>query len=148
MQHMRRLVDDSLGAALIRDELQRILAGDTPRDDLAHARSIRRYLQEHVWFLSDPRGAELLHEPEFLVAEIRKRGRIGVDCDDAAILGASLGKNIGLRAYFQVVGFLDPKTGPYQHIYTLLDTGSGLLELDTTKPPGAMIPTRFGLEEV
>jgi hypothetical protein len=149
LAHMRQLVNDSLGSPIVRDALQTITRHDPQRDDLAHAKSIRRFLQQRIRFLMDPRNVELLHTPEFMLEEIGRRGMIGVDCDDAAVLGASLAKNIGLRAYFQAVGFFDPKGSPYQHVYALVETGSGLLELDTTKPSyGAMPATRFLLEEV
>lgn len=148
LARMRALVDRSLGNPVVRDALQTITRLDPPRDDTAHALSIRRFLADRVKFLADPLGVELLHDPEWMIREIARRGYLGLDCDDVAVLGAALCKNAGIRCLFRVVAFWSDKN-PYQHVYTLAETGTGLVELDTTKPNVATPPIgRMYTEEV
>lgn len=134
LEVMRKIVNDSLASPTVRETAVGLVRDTAQRDRLAQARAIRRFLQDRMRFLSDPLGVELLHTPEYLLKEIGRRGIIQADCDDAAILGAALAKNIGIPAYFRALAFWDAKRTPYQHVYTLLQTPQGVLDLDTTRP--------------
>jgi hypothetical protein len=97
----------------------RIVGTVDGHDSLGQAWAIRMWLQTHTRFLRDPDGVELLHGPKWLVQQVLTCGMVAVDCDDVAMLAAALGKAIGLRARFVVVGFGPPPT-PYQHVWTEL----------------------------
>lgn len=100
-------------------------------------------------FLRDPAGVELVHHPRVLLDRLRKEGYVQGDCDDAAILGAALGKVIGLPARFVVVGFRGPR-GPLTHVYAEVSDGSRWVDLDVTAPAQGFVvpPTRRVIEKV
>lgn len=101
----------------------------------------------HWRFVRDPTGIELLHRPERLLDQIAAGGYAIGDCDDAAILGAALGKAVGFSARFVVLGFFGPR-GPFSHVYTELWTGTGWRELDITRTPQRPQTTRWKVERV
>ncbi|MEE8177710.1 MAG: hypothetical protein V3T65_06925 [Acidobacteriota bacterium] len=79
--------------------------------------------------------------PEML-EDMQRWGAAQVDCDDAAVLSAALGKAVGLKPRFVVLGFEGP-TGPYRHVYTELFDGVAWTEMDVTRPGGiGAVPTR------
>ncbi len=65
---------------------------------------------------------------------IDKYGEEHVDCDDAAILAAGLGKAVGLLARFVLVGFRSSRA-PFSHVWTELrsPTGGPWVEMDVTR---------------
>lgn len=140
IQHMRRIVNASTGDPAVRQVASRIGVAFGPAGD-AQARGIRDYLLDRVVFLRDPRNRELLHHPRVLLQDILRQGYTSIDCDDVAILGAALGKAIGLRARFVVVGFSSP-TAPFRHIWTELSDPSRVrwIDLDITRPMQVLAP--------
>lgn len=98
----------------------------------AAARRIRRYLATNLRFQFDEPGIEQIRTPELLLAQIRCDGVAFGDCDDVAVLGAALGLAVGFRVSYVLIAFHD--TDPFEHIYTELETDSGPVELDTTRP--------------
>jgi hypothetical protein len=105
------------------------------REYLVMAQTIRAWLSGNFRFVPDPVGVELLRAPAVQLHTWEQRGLITGDCDDAAILGAALGKAVGIRAAFVAVGF--SMSGPLSHVYTVL-TGPPKrpisVDLDVTKP--------------
>ncbi len=96
-----------------------------------------------VWrFVRDPAAVELVHRPERLLDEYSCQGYIDGDCDDAAVLGASLGKAVGFPARYVVLGFHGPRS-LFTHVYTELMVRPGLWgDLDVTRPPRRPVITR------
>lgn len=88
---------------------------------------MRRFL-----FAPDPPEVELLKTPQLMLEEAAETGHARGDCDDAAILGASLALRMGLQARFVVLGF-EPN-GPYGHVYAEVWDGRRWLDLDVTAP--------------
>lgn len=107
-----------------------IVAGVPGTSPVAQIGAIRAWLSDHVRFLRDPRGVELLHAPSWQVAEYNRTGSLSVDCDDVAMLAAALGMAIGLRARFVVLG-----RQSFEHVYAELAPPNGLpwLEQDITR---------------
>ena len=132
--HMKRLVNESTGVPLVRSTAAAIAVANGTKG-LQQARGIRAYLDERTIFLRDPRNRELLHSPELLLQSILRQGYAAIDCDDVAILGAAVGKSIGLRARFVVVGFSSP-AAPFRHVWTeLADPAKPVwVDMDTTRP--------------
>ena len=130
---MRRLVNRGLGDGLVLDVARRVASGARGRDATGRAELVRLWLDRTFRFVRDPRGIEYLQSPQHQLRNIRRRGVSSGDCDDAAILGAAIGKAAGLRARFVVLGFLFPKA-PFKHIYVELETPLGWRDLDVTKP--------------
>lgn len=127
---MRALVRREYGLPIVRETAVALVRGTGTHSE-AQAALIRRFLDEHVSFLRDPRGIELLTAPATQLTTIRTLGSASGDCDDVAVLGAALGLAVGLRARFVVVG-----RQQFEHVFTVLGDPSGRSwwEVDTTRP--------------
>lgn len=142
LEQMNRLV-----AASIRngDFVRRAVdvVGDTDgRNAGALASRIRAWMGAHLQFIRDPAvDGDVLRSPDYVMEDVRIRGIARVDCDDAATLGAALGRSVGLDARFVVVGF-GSRSAPFSHVWAEVLTERGWTDLDTTAPPGlrARIP--------
>lgn len=140
LQEMDRVVRWDLSHS--RDLLARELAPIVPvrGTPLEVARAIREHLARRVRFTFDPPGLELVQAASHMLRTTRPQG----DCDDIAVMGATLGLAAGLPARFVVVGFTPD--GPFQHVYTELETPAGWVDLDTSRDlqgvPAAFQPAR------
>lgn len=77
--------------------------------------AIRQWLVRRFRFVRDPRGVELLKSPAVMLEEWAQHGEVSGDCDDAAILGASVALASGYRVRWVVLGFI--RGGPLAHVY-------------------------------
>lgn len=132
LRKMRELVNRSLALPIVRGTAVELARRVPPRQRRAQIEAIREFLTERVQFLRDPVGVELLHAPDLLLRWIAERYYVTVDCDDVAMLGAALGKAMGLKARFRAVAFLDPNA-PYSHVWTELFDGEQWRDLDVTR---------------
>jgi hypothetical protein len=146
---MAGLVRSSIATPIVRQSVAQILTSIEPGDYLGQAYAVREWLSQHITFLRDPAGVELLHTPEWLIRAIFMSGTAKVDCDDVAILAAALMGAIGWRVAFVTVAFLD--NAPFSHIYcsssppvAFLDSGGEQIwiEFDITRPMQE-IPVNF-----
>ena len=130
---MRSRVIASIAHPVVREVAVSIASQAGSKNGTEQAVAIRHYVEGHTQFLRDPDGAELLHDPVWQVRRILTQGTVYADCDDVAMLAAALGKAVGLRARFVVVGFHE--NGPLQHVWTELRSPAGgpWVELDTTR---------------
>lgn len=132
---MRAMVYREFMNPLVRLTAAQIVAGINGQDGVEQAHAIRDYLSNFTEFLRDPDGIEMLHGPVWQLQQIRQNGVVQVDCDDVAMLAAALGKAVGLRARFVVVGFDNPKQ-PYRHVWTELSPRNlpAWVDMDVTRP--------------
>lgn len=137
---MRSLVNSSLTDPLIIATARRLAVTLPSRDTDSQARAVRAYLLEHLQFVNDPRGLELLATPHYLLTQIAQRYVVQGDCDDAAILGCALAKAIGLRCRFVILGFTYANA-PFSHVFGIVKGRSGWIDLDTTRPVRMVEPT-------
>ena len=96
------------------------------KDRLGEIRKIFNYVQNSIRYVRDIHNVETLHFPEQVMTQ--EHG----DCDDKAVLLASLLEAIGHPTRFVAVGFAP---GEYSHVF--VDTIIGnkkWLSLDTTEP--------------
>jgi transglutaminase-like putative cysteine protease len=147
------LVNQSLVNPLVVSTARTLAVNSAPaRDQYRQAIGIRSWLARYFRFVDDPAGLELLRDPENLLREYFATGRMIGDCDEAAVLGAALGKAIGIPAYFTVLAFAesDGGSGMFSHVFASLLTDDGRsVSLDVTKPPGSVpAPTRVWSVEV
>lgn len=119
VRQMQQLVEGSYLDPDVREQATDIVRYVTPRDYPGSARKIRDWLAEHIRFLRDPDGSEASYTPRLMLKSIRDYGIVNVDCDDAAVLAATLGRSIGLQARFILLGFIKPDN-PLAHVYTEL----------------------------
>ena len=129
---MKQLVNQSLSDPAVIQTARGIAIQFYQRDLDSQAQGIRRFMQDHFQFINDPRGVELLVTPRAMIDTIAKRYVVSGDCDEAAILGAALGKAIGMRARFVLLAFQGRSS--YAHVYAILRGTSGWVSLDTTRP--------------
>jgi transglutaminase-like putative cysteine protease len=139
ISRMRQLVNSSLTDPAVIQTARSVVALCPPRDINCRAQSIREWLSDHFQFENDPRGVELITTPRYLLDRIAARYYAQGDCDDAAILGAALGKAVGLRARFVILGFHRP-AAPYSHVFTILRGAGVWHSLDVTKPARGPFP--------
>lgn len=120
---------------------------------LDEAKAIGNYVQSNVRYLRDANGIEQLHDPVTLVDQI-VRGVASADCDDMALLTATLLLSIGHSPYFRCVRYRSKKKrDPYNHIYVVLceknmgDQRPRRLSIDAiikNKPIGYEVPHMSG----
>lgn len=138
-----RGVDSPAIVGAARELVTRAGAG---RDGVKQARAIRQWLSS-VWrFVEDPSDRELLRDPAAMLAEYDRLGIVMGDCDEAAVLGAALGRAVGLEDSFTVLAFPSGGNAPdtFAHVYASLLTPAGVsVDLDVTRPAGPVpMPTR------
>ena len=87
--------------------------------------AIAKWIRDNIKYVKDIEGYETLQTPDNTL-------RIGGgDCDDHAILAATLFEAIGMKTYFKIVG----ENGKYKHIYVVVKTPTGeTWVVDTTEP--------------
>lgn len=81
------------------------------------ALAIGDYVKQKVRYVRDPEGVEYLTDPKDLIKQIQN-GLAQGDCDDMALLIATLLLAIGHEPYFRAVRYQD-SFGPYNHIYVV-----------------------------
>lgn len=104
------------------------------KDFSGEAKRLFAYVQNNVRYVRDTDGAELIHDPAYLL-------QIGAgDCDDKAILLASLLGSIGFATRFAAVAF-EPDN--YSHVWVQAWIGGKWVDLETTEPLpfGQSVPT-------
>lgn len=80
----------------------------------AHAiLGIREFVRSHLRLVADP--GELLISPLYALAQISAQGWTAGDCDDAAMLVASLLASIGFSVRFRAVG--SNPDGSFVHVF-------------------------------
>lgn len=141
LKRMAKLARRAQADPLTVETAHRIVSGCTPRDADCYAAAIRRWLTASFVFVPDALDVETVREPHYLLEQLFGwgAGRMSGDCDDAATLGAALGKAIGLDARFHVLGFASMGDA-YGHVFAELQTGAGWFGLDVTKPRGPVEP--------
>jgi hypothetical protein len=92
-------------------------------EHLKESASIGDFIKNNVQYLKDIQGVELLHDPLLMIADI-KRGISRGDCDDMALLTATLLLSIGIKPYFKIVRWRETK-GNYNHIYVMVNERNG-----------------------
>lgn len=117
-----------------------IVAAVAPRDITQQIDAINDWLLARFRFVSDPIGVELLRDPAGAIKRINTRGFTQGDCDEAAMLAASLGMANGIPARFRALAF-GSEYAPYTHVICDLQTQSGLwVPMDITRPAGFTPP--------
>ena len=143
---MADVIEQSVATPIVRQAATYLVGNLRPSDFLGQIYAIREWCAQHIVFLRDPSGKELLHTPEWMLNRIDQDGAAHVDCDDAAILAGALCGSVGLRVALVTVAFLD-KSQPMSHIWAsatgpvqMLDSDKRQIwiELDVTRPMQSM----------
>jgi transglutaminase-like putative cysteine protease len=142
---MRQLVNNCLFDPKVRDQAHAIIRQSRAKDYSGQALAIREWASDHFMFVRDAIGIEMLRSPADMVRQLASRPIIQGDCDDAAVLTATLGKVVGMRAKFTAVAFIDERT-PFTHVYTWLWTHEGWRDMDITRTEAGT--TNYGPKRV
>ena len=109
----------------VRSFTERIVSELQPKDYFSEILACRAAVAEKVRYLNDPTTTEWVKDPERLVEEIEANGNAAADCDEIALLMATMARQIGRDADFVTVGFGVP--GNYTHVFTrVLEPKSGV----------------------
>lgn len=81
------------------------------------AKAIGTYVQRKLIYVRDADGVEQVHDPLTLIDQL-ERGVARADCDDMALLVATLLLSIGHRPMFRMVRYTS-NFGPFNHIYVV-----------------------------
>lgn len=145
LQLMAGLVKAALRDPVVLERAAAVVQGVPGRSAELQYRAIRDFLAYHLVYLYDPETMELLREPRYLLDRMSLTGRAEGDCDDVAMLGATLGLAVGRPARLVAVGFQGPQ-GPYSHVYAELFIDGQWREVDTTRPIGQpLVPPSRGM---
>lgn len=82
------------------------------------ALAIGDYVKKRMRYVRDPEDVEYLQDPIDLVDKIKKGVAQG-DCDDMALLTATLLLSVGHQPFFRAVRYEQP-LGNYNHIYVVV----------------------------
>jgi hypothetical protein len=86
---------------------------------LDEARAIGEFVQKHIRYVKDPVGTESLQAPDMMIRMMKDVGYSMGDCDDMALLTASLLMSIGIKSKFRAVRYKDSVQG-FNHIYVVV----------------------------
>lgn len=128
LERMKRAAREEYSSPLVRAWATKATAGCRPYDHQCRAFRILEFLREHMQFTPDPRGVEAVGTPGFHLAQLTADGRMFGDCDDAAVLAASLALSVGMPARFVAASF--KADGAFHHVWTEGYTGAAWQELD------------------
>lgn len=107
-----------------------------PQDFAGEILMLSGFVRDDIRYVGDVYGVETLHTPEAIL-EIGQG-----DCDDKALLLASLLMSIGRKCQFCVL----ERDGAFCHVWTMVYFGGRWIDLETTIPIacGQHAQLRFG----
>jgi transglutaminase-like putative cysteine protease len=119
----------------IREKATALVQPLAQKNYLGEIIALHQFVRDNIRYVRDIRGVETVHFPEQILSQ-----EYG-DCDDKAILLASLLESIGHPTRFVAVGFTVPDD--YSHVFVDTKYGPGWMSLETTenvpagwRPPG------------
>lgn len=122
---MRQLTRQGKKSLAVRQLALSIVRRNNGKDWVGEVRNVQRWVKRNIRYVKDIRGVETVHTPEKMI-EIRQG-----DCDDQAILVASLLESIGHPTRFAAVGFMP---GSFSHVYAETKIGNKWFPVETTEP--------------
>lgn len=140
---MRAIVHHAARSPKVHQVASVLAARTAPKDVAAQLAGLDGFIRECVQFKPDTMGLEVLRHPDQLLSEIAANGRTSCDCDDVAMLGASVCRVLGVKPAFITVGH-EPE-GAYVHVHyaALADfPAPTLVPFDPQEhiPPGVWTP--------
>jgi hypothetical protein len=117
IQEMVRALNGPRGerSVRVRSFTESVVRGLQPKDYFSEILACRYAVAEKVRYLNDPLTTEWVKDPERLVEEIEAHGVTAADCDESALLLATMWRQIGREVEYVTVGFGLP--GSYSHVF-------------------------------
>ena len=122
---MRRIVRKQKAALPIRNKALEITQGIDGKNWVGEIKAVQEWVKNNVKYRKDIVDVETLHLPETLLGV--KSG----DCDDHALLVASLLESIGHPTRFVAVGYAPDD---YIHVFAESRVGNKWVSVETTEP--------------
>lgn len=94
------------------------------RDYAGQVRALHAWVRDRIRYVGDIRGIETLHTPRQIIEQGQG------DCDDKAVLLATLLESIGHATRFAAIGY----GAQPSHVLVEVRLGHGWLPLETTEP--------------
>ena len=127
---MRALVDAGAQLPETRQAVAAALSTALPRNSQSELSALLEWVQEHWHYVRDPTTVELVQTPALMLREIRARGEVQGDCDDAAVLFGALAESAGYPTRFVVQG---PDGDLFRHVVLEVQAGGRWLAVDPSQ---------------
>lgn len=136
---MRNLVNSYRVNLPLREQAKSIIWLTPERDSLAEVSALYEFVRDRVRYVRDVHDVETISSPDKVLA-----GKMG-DCDDQAVLLATMLESVGYPTRFIVAGYSIP--GEFEHVYLQVLVGHEWLDLDPTEhfPMGVAPPNPVSL---
>lgn len=129
VSHLRQYVTQSQTSQLAHAAVQAALESTPEKHPGAEVAALLGWVRNHYRYLQDPVEVELVHDPRYLLRQIESHGYFMGDCDDAAVLLATLLETAGYPTRFLVQG----KTGEsFSHVLVEVDLSGTWTPIDLT----------------
>lgn len=127
LKAMRILVRRCKTDLALRELAMQIVRPLAQRDYAAEIRALHAWVRDRIRYVRDIAGVETLHTPRRIVEQGQG------DCDDKALLLATLLESIGHKTRFAALGYGATPT----HVLVEANIGNGWIPLETTEPVAA-----------
>jgi transglutaminase-like putative cysteine protease len=122
---MRSIVSRCKKALPVRQLALQLTQGLPQKDYVGEVKRIHAFVRDRIRYVKDVRGVETVQT----AVKTLEMGQ--GDCDDKAVLAASLLESLGHPTRFVAIGF---QKGLFQHVYLDTRIGDKWLALETTEP--------------
>jgi len=113
----------------LRTVAQQLVRGCADKDYRCYVTRLHTFVRDKIQYVGDVRGIETLQTPQQTL-------RIGSgDCDDKAIVLATLLESIGFATRFAAIGV---RGGDYSHVLPEVRLGKGFVSLETIVPTATL----------
>lgn len=117
---MQQVARDRAKDPVVRNAAKEIIRNSqvTDMNYVGEALAIAHWVRHHVRYVRDMAGVEQLHDPLTMLDMIR-RGVAQGDCDDIALLIATLLLSVGHTPFFRIIKY-DATAPNFSHIYVVV----------------------------
>lgn len=119
VREMKKVARKYSGDPLVRRTAESILNeyNTKSHNHLDEAKAVGDWVKRHMKYAKDPDGIEQLQSPNLMIRRILK-GEARGDCDDMALLVATLLLSLGIKCAYRIVRY-KTESGGYNHIYVV-----------------------------
>lgn len=141
LHEMKRLTLRAIHSQIPRQAAEELLYFDASRNPESFADALRRWIIMHVDIVDE--FEELLQGPELLITRIFENGKAYGDCDDVAMLAASMLASMGADVRFIAVD--EQMDGSFGHVFVqyMFPRMESWRKFDPTIPYDPVINDRF-----
>jgi len=105
-------------STLVRSLKDHIVRDCQPKDYFGEILAVRNFVAEKVKYSNDAVAVEQVQDPERMCQEIVSFGKAVADCDEIALLIATLCRQLGREAAYVTVGFGKPNS--FAHVFAIV----------------------------